>query len=52
MFFCAFSGAQPSVYCSPTILMSPLSIAAFSTSRWPPLRKSAFGSVGEPLMKT
>ena len=29
MFFCATSGAQPSVYCSPTILMSPLSIAGF-----------------------
>ena len=24
MFFCAFSGSQASVYCSPTTLMSPL----------------------------
>ena len=39
MFFCAFSGFQPSVYSSPTILMSPLLIAASSTSCWPSRKK-------------
>ncbi|MNT08233.1 hypothetical protein D3C72_1429690 [compost metagenome] len=52
MFFCATSGFQPSVYSSPTILMSPFLIAASSTSCWPARRKSAFGSLGEPLMIT
>ena len=52
MFFCATSGFQPSVYSSPTILMSPFLMASASTSCWPARRKSAFGSLGEPLMIT
>ena len=52
MFFCATSGFQPSVYSSPTILMSPFLMAAASTSSWPSRRKLAFGSVGEPLIIT
>ena len=52
MFFCATSGFQPSVYSSPTILMSPFFTASATISCCPARRKFAFGSVGEPLMNT
>ncbi|MNT51068.1 hypothetical protein D3C72_1880180 [compost metagenome] len=52
MFFCATSGFQPSVYSSPTILMSPLVMAASITSCCPARRKLALGSVGDPLIIT
>ena len=48
----ATSGFQPSVYSSPTILISPLVMAASITSCCPARRKLALGSVGEPLIIT
>ena len=47
----ATEGSQLSVYCSPTLTMSPASMASPRISIVPPKRKSELGSALLPLMK-